>query len=46
VARMWEKSNRHGVLVGKVNKRDCLEDLGTNGRTILKWIMKKYGPVE
>jgi len=30
------------VLVGKLRKRDHLEDLGIGGRIILKWIFKKW----
>jgi hypothetical protein len=29
------------VLVGKMRERDYLEDLGLEGRIILKWIFKK-----
>jgi hypothetical protein len=39
-------SERHvwvilGFLWGKLRERDCLEDLGIDGRIILKWIFKK-----
>jgi hypothetical protein len=31
-----------GLLLGELNKRDCLEDRGLDGRTILKWMLKAY----
>lgn len=31
-----EKRNGYGVLVGKIEERNCLEDLGVDGRTMLK----------
>jgi hypothetical protein len=36
-----------GRLLGKLRKRDSLEDLGVDGRIILQWIFKKdNGDVE
>jgi hypothetical protein len=31
----------HTNLIGKVEGEDCLEDLDTDGRIILKWVLKK-----
>ena len=31
----------HRVLVGKYKKKDHFEDLGVDGRIVLKWIFKK-----
>jgi hypothetical protein len=28
--------------LGNLRERDHLEDIGIDGRTILKWILKKY----
>jgi hypothetical protein len=30
------------VLVGNLRERDTFEDLGVDGRVILKWVFKKY----
>ena len=38
VAHMWD---RRGVLVGKPERRDHLEDPGIDGRIILRWIFRK-----
>jgi hypothetical protein len=35
VALLWERRDAYRVLVGKLD-RDCLEDLGIDGRVILK----------
>jgi hypothetical protein len=43
VACMEEKRKAYRVLMGKPEVRDCLEDMGINGRIILKWILKKIG---
>ena len=36
-----EKRNAHGVLMGKLQERDRLEDLDLDGSILLKWILKK-----
>jgi hypothetical protein len=39
---MGELRNAYKILVGKLEKkRDHLEDLGTSGKIILKWISGK-----
>jgi hypothetical protein len=41
---MGKKRNSYKILVGKSEvKRDQLEDLGVEGRTILERILVKYG---
>jgi len=37
--------NTHKEFVGKLEKKDHMEDLGTDGRVILKWILKKQDRV-
>jgi hypothetical protein len=43
---MWpcvgEKRNAYGILLGNLKDRILLEELGTNGRTILRWTIKKW----
>jgi hypothetical protein len=31
-----------GLLLGKLNKRDYLDNRGVDGRVILKWLLKTY----
>jgi hypothetical protein len=38
---LGKKRNAQRVLVGKA-ERDHLQDIGANGRIILKWILKEY----
>jgi hypothetical protein len=40
VARMEEMRNAYEISVGKLKGRDHLEDLGIDGRKILKWILR------
>ena len=42
---MWlgrEKKNIYRILVGNLNERDNLEEVGIDGRITLKWISKKF----
>ena len=39
---MWEKIKAYVVLEGKLQQIDSLEDLGVDGRTILKGIVKTW----
>jgi hypothetical protein len=40
---LWETREVHtGFWWGDLRERDHLEDLGIDGRIILKWILKKY----
>jgi hypothetical protein len=43
VAHMGEMRNAYTLLVGKPEekRRDHLEDLGVNGRVIIKWILQR-----
>jgi len=41
VARMWAKIKANMVCLGTMKERDCLEDLGVEGRIILICILKK-----
>jgi hypothetical protein len=38
-----DRSGACGILFGKHERRNCLEDLGVNGRIILKWFFRKGG---
>ena len=42
VARMGEKRSVYRVLVGNLRGRGHLEDLGIDGRIILRWIFRKW----
>jgi hypothetical protein len=37
-----DRRDAYRVLVGRTDERDQLEDLGVDGRIILKWIFKKW----
>jgi len=41
VARMGENRNTHRFGWGNLKGKDYFEDVGVDGRTILKWILKK-----
>ena len=40
---MEERKGSYSVSVGNMRERDHLEDLGVDGRIILKWILKWDG---
>jgi len=42
VARLWKRRGAHGVLVGKPEGRDLLEDPGVEWRIILRWIFRQW----
>jgi hypothetical protein len=41
VTRVGDMKDVYGILLGKPERRDYLEDLGVVGRIHLKWILKK-----
>ena len=41
MARMGDRRSAFRIVVGKLIERDPLENLGLDGRLILKWIFKK-----
>ena len=41
-ARMAERSGTYRVWCGNLRKRDHLEEIGVDGRIILKWIFKNW----
>jgi hypothetical protein len=46
VARVGEKRNAYTVSVGKLERKNHLEDLGLDGRIILNWMLtNEFGPV-
>jgi hypothetical protein len=38
---MWERRGAYRVWWGDLSERDYLEDLNTDGKIILKWILEK-----
>jgi hypothetical protein len=40
--RLEETRNLYGILFGKPEERDDLEELGVDGRVILEWVLNKY----
>jgi hypothetical protein len=43
VARISRGEVHTGLLLGNLRERDELEDPGIDGRTMLKWIFRKWG---
>jgi hypothetical protein len=41
VAWIGERRGTYGVLVGKLEGKSHLEDIGVDGRILLTWILKK-----
>jgi hypothetical protein len=39
---MGEKRNSYRILVGKPEEREQFQDLGVDGKAILKWVLKKW----
>jgi hypothetical protein len=39
---VWETSGKYTVLWGDLSERNQFEDLGIDGRIILKWIFRKW----
>jgi hypothetical protein len=39
---VWERRCAYTILVGKPERRDHVEDLGIDGRIILKWIFETW----
>jgi hypothetical protein len=42
VTRVGDRRGVAGLLCGELRKRDHLEDLGVDGKIIVKWIFKKW----
>jgi len=42
IVRVGERIGVYRVLVGNLKERDHLEDPGIDGRTILRWIFRKW----
>jgi hypothetical protein len=41
VTRVWKRKGQKGFCWGDVREEDHLEDVGVDGRIILKWILNK-----
>jgi hypothetical protein len=42
VVGLWKRRGVHGVLVGKLEGRDLLEDPGVEEKIILRWIFRQW----
>jgi hypothetical protein len=42
VVRLGEMRNANKILVGKPERKNHSEDLGVDGRIILKWILRQW----